>query len=147
MDIEELTQVPYSAFPPQHTITFTTNSGEGVNLGAALLGALHDLHHKDGDAFSPEMGVNAKIGLRIQVQGYPEYTRQINARRANRGADPIPLARLCTKIAEEMQKYMVQNDLRLRGHTLNLDNVVLKKLYHVSQGSWQPEFAVVGVPA
>lgn len=96
--------------------------------------------------------------------GYGDaYSRQIMARRSNKGADSISLNTLATKIAEEMQRYMVrvhlsqlyihcgqrkvcqQGDREVvwHGQALTLDDIILKRLHHVTQGSWQPEFAVL----
>ncbi|KAI0709023.1 hypothetical protein C8Q76DRAFT_799060 [Earliella scabrosa] len=128
---------------PQDTIHFISLHGVGINLGSAFLGRCDGLVHRDEGAFTPAMGVSTKIGLKIQVAGYQEYSRQIMARRANRGADPISIGRLATKIAEEMEKYLSIDAPHWRGQPLTLDHIVLKKLYRVTQGSWQPEFAVI----
>ena len=63
-----LSQVPYGQNTlPQDTITFATETDVGIRLGDAILGSFNGLLRKDEAAFTPEMGVNAKIGLRIQV--------------------------------------------------------------------------------
>ncbi|TFK81697.1 hypothetical protein K466DRAFT_591085 [Polyporus arcularius HHB13444] len=89
------------------------------------------------------MGVTSKITLRIQVVGLIPYARQVPAIRANRTADPISLGKLAMIVAQEMQKYIeTAGPIQYGERTLQLHNMFLTKLYHVSRGSWQPEIKV-----
>ncbi|KAI0721608.1 hypothetical protein C8T65DRAFT_735129 [Cerioporus squamosus] len=137
---------PEAASLLQDTIDFerASSNGFGINLGEAYGGITVALVSRDLPAFNVEsMGVNSKITLRIQVIGLAPYMRQVPAIRSNRTADPISLGKLAITIAQEMQKYIATSGpIHYGGRTLELHNMVLTKLYHVSRGSWQPEIKV-----
>ena len=72
---EPLPQIPLGNGEfAQDVITFSTSQGAGIRLGAALLGETNDLEDGDSPAFTTEMGVPAKFGLRIHVSSSSSWT-------------------------------------------------------------------------
>ncbi len=66
--LEVLPQISHNqGLYEQHTIPFATNDGIGIPLATALLGNPIGLLNGTSPAFTPEMGVTAKIGLKIQA--------------------------------------------------------------------------------
>ncbi|KAI0807180.1 hypothetical protein C8Q74DRAFT_44034 [Fomes fomentarius] len=137
---------PGSVRPSHNHIPYERWSRYSACNGFA--GQSHRLTRGDLPCLCPRYGRDcedrAENSSKCLVVGYGDaYSRQIMARRSNRGADSISLSTLATKIAEEMQKYLGDREVDWHGQALTLDDIILKRLHHVTQGSWQPEFAVL----
>ncbi|KAL7283258.1 hypothetical protein ACG7TL_002687 [Trametes sanguinea] len=134
-------------------VIFAVRGGDvGISLAqASSRSAMPHLENGEAPWFSLNdqrfSEISSKISLRIDFDGYPNYTRQIMSLRATRSSDPIALREMARKIAQDTKKYLEMHnggvaELRLDGSTYGLGDIFLFRLRRISKGSWRPEYYI-----
>ncbi|KAI0342277.1 hypothetical protein BDW22DRAFT_1357600 [Trametopsis cervina] len=141
-------QRQYIALSPYHlreTIRFTHGGRFGVNLQDALqqrAGDMPDAHER------PETtSASSRITIRINWQGYADFSCSINAREHSQGAELIPKWKLASCVAQAISQFYqratssTDDSNPYAGWELPdvpFEGLRLLELRHVSPGSWQP---------
>ncbi|EKM55642.1 uncharacterized protein PHACADRAFT_256409 [Phanerochaete carnosa HHB-10118-sp] len=127
---------------------FTIDGRLPVNLWEALHTPLSYLDGAQDLFFD---GCGTKITYRILVDGYREFSKQMNAQRRYRGLTlPISRSKVAKQIAQVVSKFIecasevtANSELRFGPGYITLDQIYLVELRQVSSASFQPILAVL----
>ncbi|TDL23685.1 hypothetical protein BD410DRAFT_720956 [Rickenella mellea] len=137
--VDEITLDPSIKFTLQNP-----NQG-GIPLRDALTSRFMRLVGRD-DLMFVQRGPS--ISIRLEWQGYQSWSRQIPTRDFRNPPGPITRAKLAKNVAKSVDRFINEHkDLQLeRGADpkwrvgpgyIDIDNLILVELQHVSMGSWQ----------
>ncbi|GJE92940.1 hypothetical protein PsYK624_090990 [Phanerochaete sordida] len=124
------------------TIRFTEGGRPGVRLSNALNKVFQNLA-KSNEV--PKLSEQAKkITIRINWPGYQPWSYVVHAFDHSYEVRPITLAKLAHEVAKTVR--LLKNDMATSGtvspdwslNNVNIEELVLLELRHVSTGSWQP---------
>ncbi|KAF8889370.1 hypothetical protein BD779DRAFT_1521163 [Infundibulicybe gibba] len=121
--------------------------------GIPLLDALHSrvrrLRNRDETVFE---GRGPSVSIRLEWPGYRQWSRQIPTRDFRSPPGPITRAKLAKNVAKCVQRFILERQTHaLEDDTdpkwkvgpgprqINMDDLILVSMHHVSMGSWQPQ--------
>jgi len=101
----------------------------------------------------PVLPYGTAISLRFEFEGYESWTRQVKTRDSRKIPHPIPREKLAHEVAKKLVTFLKKRQAkdemsRLSEEAVSLDSVdmedlILVRLDHVSKASWQPHFMIV----
>ncbi|TFY76503.1 hypothetical protein EWM64_g7510 [Hericium alpestre] len=124
---------------------------EGISMNDALHNRFSRLHDRD-EAMFKERGPS--ISVRINWPGYAPWSRQIPTRDFRNPPGPITRAKLAKNVAKSVQRFIQDHEHRPmeedgepqwrvgRGR-IDVFDIVLVRLEHVSKGSWQAQLQLL----
>jgi len=136
-------------FNPQSPITFSVGGQGGMLLQDAMGEKYEGLVGRDDPMF-PGCRRTA-ISLRIQWPGCEPWTRHVNTVNWKNPRGPITRSTLAHKISKIMDSFIkddkgkakVGEHWRVGAGHIELKDLILDSIEHVSRGSWQPRFFVM----
>ncbi|EKM52713.1 uncharacterized protein PHACADRAFT_31187 [Phanerochaete carnosa HHB-10118-sp] len=129
-------------FTQLHTIRFYEGGRPGMRLSNALNRVFQNLA-RGNDV--PQLSEQAKkITIRINWPGYQSWSQVVHAFDHSYETRPITIAKLAHEIAKNVR--LLKSDMRGVACSsadwsldqINVEELVLVELRHVSTGSWQP---------
>jgi len=141
----------FDQFNPEGPITFPkTTGGDGIALMDAMNENFDSLMGRDEPMFASYAG--PAITLRLEWPGYKSWTRQIKTKDWRREPKPITKAKLAFEVARKVRDFMQENidepvvpgteRWKVGPGFIEVKDLVLVRMVHVSKGSWQAEFRV-----
>ncbi|KAI0731285.1 hypothetical protein C8Q76DRAFT_766644 [Earliella scabrosa] len=131
----------------EEPIMFYTNNpaGCGILLKDAFASKFSTLEGRDDAMF---VGRGPSVSIRLNWPGYAPWSRQIPTRDFRSPPHPITRAKLARNVAKTIQRFVqemedqAQEDVseakwRVGSRGIQLNDLVLVGLQHVSMGSWQ----------
>ncbi|KAI0027060.1 hypothetical protein K488DRAFT_63073 [Vararia minispora EC-137] len=128
---------------------------DGFALSDALAGRFSSLVNGSDHVFRDR---GPSIALRLQWPGYPSWSRQIPTRdfRSPAGG-PVTRAKLAKNIAKSVSRFIAEHASRpmeqdadpawrVGGEGIQLSDLALIRLDHVSKGSWQVQLCLLEPP-
>lgn len=125
-----------------HTIRFTQNGRQGINLGDAYRRNFNGM--PDGQVIPCTSTTSQRVAIRINWPGYEPWHKHVNV--AN-NSEHINKARLAYEVAKEVQRFYSEmghnrgKERDWRVEVVPFEQLVLIELRHVGTGSWQPVLA------
>ncbi|KAI1796784.1 hypothetical protein LXA43DRAFT_575462 [Ganoderma leucocontextum] len=118
----------------------------GLRLGSTLRDDMRGLPDHERPAFPDFVKLSQKMSVRIHVRDRLPFEHQATLLRRN-NVGPT-MGRLAMIIAREVNRFMdreraIRNPLTHLGRELNVDDLVLVEVRHVSRGSIQPVLGVL----
>lgn len=119
----------------------------GISLSDALHSRVRRLLNRDETVFE---GRGPSVSIRLEWPGYRQWSRQIPTKDFRSPPGPITRAKLAKNVAKCVQRFITER----QGHTLEedtdsrwrvgpnhiqLEDLILVSIHHVSMGSWQPQ--------
>jgi len=143
----------FDQFIPENPITFPRrHGGDGIPFTDVLSENFDCLVGRDDPMFANYTG--PAISLRLEWPGYKSWTKQIKTKDWRRDPQPITKSKLAVEVAKKVQTFVQDNinepmtpgteRWRVGPSFIQVDDLVLVRLVHVSKGSWQAEFRVFG---
>ncbi|KIJ60484.1 hypothetical protein HYDPIDRAFT_98644 [Hydnomerulius pinastri MD-312] len=119
----------------------------GISLGDALKARLKQLKDKDEAVF---IGCGPSVSIRLQWPGYRPWTKQIPTMDFKTPKRPITKAKLAKNIANCVRRFIemtgkqaidadVDRRWRVGKQNIEVEDLMLVSLHHVTAGSWQPQ--------
>ncbi|TFK89319.1 hypothetical protein K466DRAFT_597906 [Polyporus arcularius HHB13444] len=151
---EELRQSLYDRGLTSEAFRLPEMLFHGFGLGDALRNDFHRLADHDRGAWpaNPTFEVPQKLAIVFCFPGYKKHSRQVNVLRHVRGGTlPQTRSKLAHIIAEEMHTFLTRSrqsgqPLVHGNRELDVDDLVLLDIQHISKGSLQPTIGVVVRP-
>ncbi|KAF9644729.1 hypothetical protein BDM02DRAFT_874158 [Thelephora ganbajun] len=139
----------FDKFIPENPITFPSRSGgDGIVLTDAINENFDHLIGRDDHVFVEYTG--SAITLRLEWPGYESWAGQIRTKDWRRKPEPVTRAKLATEVAKKVRSFIRDNidkpttsgseRWRVGPGFIEVKDLVLIRLLHVSKGSWQAEF-------
>ncbi|KAI0085405.1 hypothetical protein BDY19DRAFT_445710 [Irpex rosettiformis] len=133
----------------QAAIEFWVNGHKGIRVTDAL-----DENYVGLDDPNARLleSVRDKVSIRIEVAGYTSFVTQKYVRRTTEGRESISRRRLATKLAEVVKAFVQKNSgvtpqglnrLQFGPGYIQLEDIYLLEVRHVSKGSLQPILAYI----
>jgi len=138
------------SFRPEPSVYFDTYSGPGFSMKDALNKNFKNLVGRE----DPVLPYGTAISLRFEFEGCESWTRQIKTRDSRKIPHPIPREKLAHEVAKKLAAFLRKRQPKVGGlghlsegavslNSVNLKDLVLVRLDHVSKASWQPQFMIV----
>jgi len=136
-------------FNPELPITFAVGDQSGMPLQDAMDERYEGLVGRDDGMFIGRE--RTAISLRIEWPKYKAWTRHINTVDWKKSRGPITRSKLAFKIAKVIDSFIKSNQetdvgdeaWRVGNGYIELKDLVLDSIEHVTKGSWQPQIFVM----
>ncbi|KAL1945900.1 hypothetical protein VTO73DRAFT_1902 [Trametes versicolor] len=118
----------------------------GCSLLRALLGETNDVVDRDAAAFRAGVCLPQKMSIILMFPGHARYSHQVNILRARQTAPTR--AQLAVIIAREVLRFLTTAreggaPLQFGGSAVELQDLVLMEVHHVSKSSLQPVIGTI----
>ncbi|OJT09610.1 hypothetical protein TRAPUB_13917 [Trametes pubescens] len=132
-------------------ILFFSHGAMGIPLADAISSRFMHLQGRDDPMFA-ERGPS--VSIRLNWPGYAPWSRQIPTRDFRSPPHPVTRAKLARNVAKTIKRFIdemsgrrmedsSQGKWRVGGRHINLEDLMLVGLQHVSMGSWQAHVRLV----
>ncbi|KAM6488984.1 hypothetical protein JOM56_015537, partial [Amanita muscaria] len=118
----------------------------GISLTDSLHGRTKRLRDRDKEVFEH---LGPSVSIRLEWPGYRQWSRQIPTMDYKSPPRPISVTKLCKHVAKCVQRFIERQHCELEdgtdaewkvgGSGIQIEDLVLVSLHHVSMGSWQPQ--------
>ncbi|KAG8216392.1 hypothetical protein J3R82DRAFT_6496 [Butyriboletus roseoflavus] len=141
--------------PEQHPpVNFSLENPNQIGIPIADVLNRTDSFHRILDRTQPVIPMGKKtFTLRVQWPGYKSWSKTIAALDWTRSRAPLTRAKLAEAVAtgvrDLIEKYRNEQydpdyaEWNVGPNGIQLDQICLVRLYHVSKGSWQPELCLL----
>jgi len=137
-------------FEPETSIYFDTDTGPGFSIRNALDKNFKSLIGRE----DPMLPHGTAISLRFEFEGCESWTCQVKTRDSRKVPHPIPREKLAHEVAKKLVAFLKMRQAKLDEmdfvsqeamfiNSVDVKNLVLVRLDHVSKSSWQPQFMIV----
>ncbi|KZT27837.1 hypothetical protein NEOLEDRAFT_1130325 [Neolentinus lepideus HHB14362 ss-1] len=122
-------------------------SEDGITVHEALHGHLGNLQNKDDEVF---INCGPSVSIRLNWPGYDAWSKQIPTKNWKATPGPITRQKLAKQVARRIEEFIKttsdkdmdedgQPQWKVGPHGIQLHDLILVSLHHVSKGSWQPQ--------
>jgi hypothetical protein len=136
-------------FNPHSPIMFAVGDRSGISLQDAMDENYRGLLGRDDGMFFGSS--RTAISLRVQWPGGAPWARHVNTVDWRKQRGPITRSKLSNKIARIVHSFIENNqgtaiavdEWRVGAGHIELKDLILDRIEHVSKGSWQPHIYVI----